>query len=87
MRRKLITAAVAADLLALAESTFRQKCREMGLHPVDLNAALPRGTKPIRDHWRWIEDEVMAFIEKAIKNRDKDVAELKAIFRFERTRK
>ena len=72
MRHKLITAPAAAEILGLAESTFRAKCYEMGLVPVDLNAALPSGSKLLRDHWRWREDEVYGFIERATAKRDKE---------------
>jgi hypothetical protein len=84
MRHKLITAVAAADILGLAESTFRVKSREMGLMPVDLNAALPRGTKPLRDHWRWIEAEVMAFASRAVVCRDRAAAEQRRVLSFEK---
>jgi hypothetical protein len=84
MRHKLITAVAAADILGLAESTFRVKSREMGLVPVDLNAALPRGAKPIKDHWRWIEAEVLAFANRAVITRDREAAQQRRVLSFEK---
>ena len=71
-RIKLITAPAAAEILGLAVSTFRAKCYGMGLIPVDLNAALPGGSRPIRDHWRWVEGEVIAYVERATAKRDRE---------------
>lgn len=83
-RRKLITAIEAAGILNMAETTFRQKCNGMGLPPVDLNAALPPGSPLLKDHWRWVEDEIVAYVERAIAKRDKEQAELRRVMSGEK---